>query len=296
MRLESSELRAFHAVVTQGSFKNAADYLHLSQSAISQAVAGLEHKLQTRLIQRGKKATLTQTGRRLFDYAAQNLHEEQTAIEDIAQLRQSDVETLSISTNGMITRSHAPHIVAGFCKKFGAVNLHIKELPSRQIIHSVLAGTTDIGIGPFQKQMDALEKHSLHQEQRILVVGEKHPDIGQLLNGHSKALLKTPLITSFLDDANIRPSIERIRDKFAAIWQVSSLELRIQLVAEGLGVAYLDNHLLDHAGTNSGLRPISNISFGSIDRHVGIYFKSGKQLNPAANAFIEFCKKHWQTA
>ena len=42
MRLENSELRAFRAVIEEGGFKRAADALHISQSAVSQAVAGLE--------------------------------------------------------------------------------------------------------------------------------------------------------------------------------------------------------------------------------------------------------------
>ena len=43
MRFENSELRAFRAVIEEGGFKRAADTLHISQSAVSQAVAGLVH-------------------------------------------------------------------------------------------------------------------------------------------------------------------------------------------------------------------------------------------------------------
>ena len=48
MRLENSELRAFRAVIEEGGFKRAAAALHISQSAVSQAVAGLEAKLKPR--------------------------------------------------------------------------------------------------------------------------------------------------------------------------------------------------------------------------------------------------------
>jgi hypothetical protein len=44
MRFENSELRAFRAVIEEGGFRRAAEALHLSQSAVSQAVAGLEFK------------------------------------------------------------------------------------------------------------------------------------------------------------------------------------------------------------------------------------------------------------
>ncbi|MEO1999247.1 MAG: LysR family transcriptional regulator [Planctomycetaceae bacterium] len=48
MRFENSELRAFRAVVEEGSFRRAAESLSITQSAVSQAVAGLEAKLDSR--------------------------------------------------------------------------------------------------------------------------------------------------------------------------------------------------------------------------------------------------------
>ena len=63
MRLENSELRAFRAVIEEGGFKRAADARHISQSAVSQAVAGLESKLGMTLVQRGKELLLTDVGK-----------------------------------------------------------------------------------------------------------------------------------------------------------------------------------------------------------------------------------------
>ena len=65
IRLENQELRCFVAVVEQGAFKRAADALSVSQSAVSQAVSGLERKLQQRLLQRSPLAP-TVAGRRLL--------------------------------------------------------------------------------------------------------------------------------------------------------------------------------------------------------------------------------------
>ena len=54
MRFENSELRTFRAVVEAGGFKRAAEVLHVSQSAVSQSVAGLEGKLEMPLLERGR--------------------------------------------------------------------------------------------------------------------------------------------------------------------------------------------------------------------------------------------------
>jgi DNA-binding transcriptional LysR family regulator len=103
MRLENSELRAFRAVIEEGGFKRAAEALHISQSAVSQAVAGLESKLGTALVQRGKELKLTDAGKRLFEHAVDVLRDEQQTLEDIAQLKHGRTETLDLALSASIS-------------------------------------------------------------------------------------------------------------------------------------------------------------------------------------------------
>ena len=114
MRLENSELRAFRAVIEEGGFKRAADALHLSQSAVSQAVAGLEFKLEAPLVQRGKELRLTDVGRRLFEHAVDVLRGEQQTLEDIVQLRQGKTETLSLALSASLNRFYAPGLISAY--------------------------------------------------------------------------------------------------------------------------------------------------------------------------------------
>ena len=46
MQIERHEIRILSAVVEEGGFSRAADRLNITQSAVSQAVANLEHKLR----------------------------------------------------------------------------------------------------------------------------------------------------------------------------------------------------------------------------------------------------------
>ena len=68
MRLEMQELRVLAAVIESNGFKRAAEKLYISQSAVSQAVASLERKLDQRLLQR-KPLELTEAGQRILTYA-----------------------------------------------------------------------------------------------------------------------------------------------------------------------------------------------------------------------------------
>jgi hypothetical protein len=54
MQVERHEIRVLSAVIEEGGFSRAAERLNVSQSAVSQAIANLEHKLNTALLVRGR--------------------------------------------------------------------------------------------------------------------------------------------------------------------------------------------------------------------------------------------------
>jgi DNA-binding transcriptional LysR family regulator len=293
MRFENSELRAFRAVIEEGGFKRAAESLHISQSAVSQAVAGLESKLGTTLIQRGKELRLTDAGRRLFDHAFEVLTGELQTLEDIAQLRQGQAETLNLAISASINRFYAPQLISAYYQRNPQVRMKIAEMPARNIIYTVLAGSVELGMGPFQKDMQAFDTVPLYTDSRHLVVSPRHPSFQAMARGDAAALKQTPLIASVLDSPDMRPSIQRIRDQFSTVWEVSSLLLRIHMVAEGMGVTFIDRRLLAEHPDCAGFHIIDDVSFSTIDKQVGLYYRAGKQLSDAAGGFLQLCRQHW---
>ena len=129
----------------------AAESLHISQSAVSQAIASLESKLGTGLVVRGKELRLTEAGRRMFDHAVEVLLDEQKTIEDIALLKQGVTETLRLALSASINRFYAPELISAYYRENPQTRLMLTELPARKIIYEVLSGGVDLGFGPFQK-------------------------------------------------------------------------------------------------------------------------------------------------
>jgi DNA-binding transcriptional LysR family regulator len=293
MSLENSELRAFRAVIEEGGFKRAADALHISQSAVSQAVAGLEFKLEAPLVQRGKELRLTDVGRRLFEYAVDVLQEEQQTLEDIAQLKQGKTETLSLALSASINRFDAPELINAYYRDNPHTRMKVAEMPSRSIISAVLSGNVELGLGPFQKDMVAFDTIPLYRDSRHLVLSPKHARYEDMINGDEKALKLTPLIASALDNPDMRPSIQRLRDQFSTVWEVSSLSLRIHMVEEGMGVTFIDRKLLEEHPSCANFRIMDDVSFGRIDKEVGLYYRAGKNLSDSARNFIALCQSFW---
>ena len=146
---------------------------------------------------------------------------------------------------------------------------------------------------PFQKQMSAFTTIPLYSDSRHLVVSPRHARYPQMVRGDARALKLTPLITSALDNPDMRPSILRLRDQFSTVWEVNSLSLRIHMVAQGMGVTFIDRKLLDENPVCADFHIMDDVSFGSIAKQVGLYYRAGKQLSASAGNFIALCERFW---
>lgn len=295
MRVELSELQVLCALAEEGSFKRAAERLHISQSAVSQSLAGLERKLDTALIDRKNRCALSEAGRRLYSHGRETLRQQGAVLEEIVRIRNGESGSLSVGCSSSLTRYHAPALLQLFLRRFPHCEIRFDELPSRQIITAVAEGRVELGLGPFQTRMEDFHAEALFRENRVLVIAKRHPLYSEVLAGESDALRQCVLITSALDDAQMRPAIERIRDRFAKIWQISSLRLRIKLVSEGKGLAYLDQKVMADPEFGSELTPVDALSFAHIERDVGVYYRRGRSLSLLARAFVEQCHDFWNS-
>jgi DNA-binding transcriptional LysR family regulator len=172
--------------------------------------------------------------------------------------------------------------------------MKVAEMPSRSIISAVLSGSAELGLGPFQKDMAAFETLPLYRDSRHLVVSPKHAQYAKMINGDESALKLTPLIASALDNPDMRPSIQRLRDQFSTVWEVSSMTLRIYMVEEGMGVTFIDRKLLEEHPSCANFRIMDDVSFGRIDKQVGLYYRAGKSLSDSAKNFIAVCQQYWK--
>ena len=292
MRLESRELQVLVAVAENRGFSRAADQLAISQSAVSQAVTGLERKLGQRLLDRSP-FSLTEPGMRLLTYAQSIGREEALVLQDLEDIKRGEQAKLSLAVNGMINRYHAPGLVLDFCRENPNARLQLDELPSRQVLQAVVSGAVEIGMGPFQRHMPALEAIPLYDELRTLVVSQQHPMADALEADPESALAQIPLLASFLDDPEDRPGAQRIRDHFSRVWEVRSISLRLRLLAEGHAVGYVSDQVLVQEPLCESLREVAGLPFSRIPRSVGLVYRKDSTLSPGARRFVKLCRERW---
>lgn len=293
LQIERHEVRVFDAIVEAAGFSRAAERLNLSQSAVSQTMANLEHKLGTQLLLRGRTPELTEAGRRLYSYTRMLLNEESQTLEDIELIRTGALSTLNLATNSMVNRYFARTLMLEFCANNPLTRLKLDVVPSKEIIYGVDDGRWELGFGPFQSDMPKHFATRIYfEEQRMLAVHRNHADFARLMHNPSAELANTTLLTSYLDEATRRPEASRLSSQFAAVWEVSNLDLRLALAEEGKGVTYLSDRLLEDT---PGMVAIPGLDAARIPRHVGVYYKKHEPLSTGAQHFLALCDRHFES-
>lgn len=291
MQIERNEIRCFHAVIEAGGFSRAAERLDLSQSAVSQTIANLEHRLGTVLLRRGNPPQLTEAGIRLLRFADTVLNEERETLADIGQIKSGALSTLSLALSPAANARFGVALLRDFSERNPLTRLKVVVAPSREIVYGVSDGRWELGFGPLQHSMpDYFAFHPCFSETRRLMIASDHPS-RDALRRDPRAILRTlPLVTSYLDEMARRPGGDRLRNAFASVWEVSHMELRLALVAEGKGVTYVSDLVSNGPPT---LAPIEGLPFSSIERQVGVYYLKHQPLSQAGARFLALCRERW---
>src|SRR5215470_10032134 len=120
-RLRMRDLYILSTVVKSGSMGKAARALSMSQPAVSEAVANLEHLLGVRLLDRSPR------GIEPTIYAAAML---KRSVRDIQSLVDPTTGEVSIGYSNMIAATVFPKIIETFSEKYPRVVMHVDLVPS----------------------------------------------------------------------------------------------------------------------------------------------------------------------
>ncbi len=288
VHIEIQEIRVFKAVYQEQGFNRAAEKLFVTQSAVSQTISNLEKKLDCLLMHRNP-ITLTQAGIRFLNYAELVLGEEDAVLTDINNIKQGILGTLLIAMSGTVNQLHGAELLKSYCQTSPLTRLKVSIMPSRQIITAVASELTELGFGPFQKNMpEYFSTIPLFEDERVLMISKHHP----LVNADPTELLqKVPLLVSHLDDQDMRPAMDRLRDAFGTISEVNDIQLRLSLVSDGLGMSYLDRKVLESDLRSEEMVALTDhLDFARIPLTFGLYYRRGKPLSSGAEQFIEVCR------
>lgn len=176
--MELKQLRALVAIAETGSFVEAAERLHLTQSALSHQIRHLEEELGETLLVRGKPRVVpSASGRTVLESA-------HAVLAELSGIREMFGSTDPSEMTGTITVAATPvgmtylygDLCEGFMLRHPKVTLVFRSAEgAEEATRCVERGAADVGFVPFVSDHPTLHRVPLGRTEDALIVGRGHP-------------------------------------------------------------------------------------------------------------------------
>ncbi len=144
-KLDIDSLNTLKAVAELGGVTRAADYLALSQSAVSHKVRRLEQNIDCALLERKAGAPLlTKAGQRLLDYANRIIALHNEALSTLGNKHL--VGQIRIGTTEDITSTSLARILGRFTRLYPSINIKAHVEQSLELENKLNAGEIDLAV------------------------------------------------------------------------------------------------------------------------------------------------------
>lgn len=199
-------MRTFAAVARTGSIREAAAQLHITDPAVSMAMASIERQLQTKLTTKsGRGIVLTEAGRVYAGYCRQVLG---LLEESEAAVRRAGLGRLRLGAVGTASEYVVPALLARFRERHPGVELSLSVQPRDELFASIRDHELDVVFGGRPPRGSGLTIRATRANKLIVVAapgGEESPwDSTWLLRGPGSGTLHTTL--SLFDQLQMSPA------------------------------------------------------------------------------------------
>lgn len=242
--IEIRHLKTLAALRDAGSLVEAAERIHLTQSALSHQIKDLEERLNCSLfIRKTRPICFTSAGQRLLTLADEVLPMVRNAERDIMRLAGGETGRLNICIECHSCFDWLMPTIDHFRQQWPEVELDLSTGFSFQPLPALARGDLDLVITSDPEPRTGIHYEPLFSYEAVLVMGRQHRLVArrhvQPQDLASETLITYPVerdrldvFTRFLDPADIEPADVRTAELTVMI---------MQLVASGRGVAALPN-------------------------------------------------------
>lgn len=245
--LEIRHLETLSAIRDGGSLQEAAERLHLTQSALSHQLRDLETRLGTPLLnRRTRPARLTTAGLRVLALADDVLPQIRATERELQRLAAGRTGRLHLAIDCHSCFQWLMPSLDIFRGQWPDVALDLSAAFSFAPLPALVRGDLDLVITSDPQQLEAVEYVPLFKYELVLAVSESHPLAGhkhispeqladQVLITYPVDRQRLDVFTAFLDPAGVEP---------AAVRKAELTPIIAQLVASNRGVSALPNWAL----------------------------------------------------
>ncbi|WP_028972972.1 LysR family transcriptional regulator [Spirochaeta cellobiosiphila] len=170
--------KVFYHVASEQSISRAASLLHISQPAVSQTIKQMEEDIGFSLfIRTPKGVTLTEQGKGLYTSINQTFHTIKSAESKLEELNNSHTGAIRFGASDTLCSHYLIDYLKQYRKEHPKVRLHVYNMTTDQIIHSLQKGEIDLGfINLPNKLNENIELQNIKTLQDCFICGEQFKD------------------------------------------------------------------------------------------------------------------------
>lgn len=292
MKIDTLGVQAFIAIADHGSFQNAADALHISQTALTRRLQNLEAFLGVKLVERTTRSVaLTTIGRDFLPQAQRLLTDLAAAIVEIRETgkaQRGDVCMACVPTAGM---HYLPRIIQEYSARYPNNRIKILDHASSGVAEAVLRREAEFGINVAEAHSAELASAPLLHDQFVLICRDDHP-LADRKRLPWKRLEPYALIFAGDVSANralLDQALATKDLKLQPFYEVQRSSTAVGLVAEGVAAAVVPR-LAMQKGAYPGIRVIA-LTDPVVSRTLVLVTRKMAYLSPAAQALYDMIRK-----
>jgi DNA-binding transcriptional LysR family regulator len=292
------QLHVFYEVASARNFTAAATKLHLTQPAVTWQVKRLEEAYGVRLLDRaGKRISLTEEGKVLFDFAGRILRLSRETDEALGDLRGLPMGSLRIDATYIVGDYYLPGLLEALHRRHPDLAYQIGIGNSSQVIENTLAQRNDIGICAYDPVHPKLEARRILTDVLVAVVGPTHA-FARRRTIALKELAGQPLILRE-QGSSPRRTIDEILKRHGIdpriVMESASTPIIKRFAANGVGVAILSQQVVAKE-LQEGLLRLVPFRDAEIAYHFYLIRHRDRWASRSVKAFIEMAQVFQQGA
>jgi DNA-binding transcriptional LysR family regulator len=293
------QLEVFVAIAETGNFSKGAEKAGITQSTASQHIQGLEDELGIRLFDRGRGgALLTEAGKLFFNRASKILSDcvgSRTAIRRF--LGMEDV-TLRVGASDVSGAWLIPEVLARFQQKHPKVRLEVCHGNSRSVLRQLVDEDVELGFigGRFEDERVLYENMG---EDTLVCAVSSDLNAGDKGSLSQAELCKVPMIVREDGSGTQKAVYEALagtwinKDSLTIIARLGSSDAIRRAILSGAGYTFISTRAISEELASGALRVI-RIPGVQITRKLYAVRREGRELSPAASAFLKLMLGQWQ--
>lgn len=288
--LELRQLRYFVAVAEREHISEAAEHLHVAQSAVSRQIANLEEELGTPLFERiGRNVKLTPVGKIFLEHSITALEAIDFATKQVEEYLDPKKGVIKVGFPTSLASYVLPTVISAFKREYPDVAFQLRQGSYKYLIEAVKNRELNLALlGPIPPKDESLNVNVLFSENMYALLPLSHPltknetiNLIDLRNDDFVMFPEGYILHKVVMDAcrslGFAPNITSEGEDMDALKG---------LVAAGIGVTLLpESSLYDSTPRLTVKIPIA---MPVIRRTVGIIYPTTRDLAPSEQIFLSF--------